>query len=845
MADRPPTGSTGPRIRGAQSGVRGAPPARPPRSQHNTGHQKHHRHYEVDLRQQPSSSRNRRASGEAAAPPPPPPPPHRRVPRGHKERTKTPAAARTWLAAAFALCIAVLKHRSRRGPAALQDAILLERDREYGGGPAQARLSVEIFTAPKPFRGDDAVHQTRAIESWLMLEPRPAVTLLGSGAGYAEVVKRYGLRWRPEIDTSFLGVPLFNAIVDAANASTAQVAVIANADIMIFDDFSLAVRKVHRDVASPWMMVGARWDVPHMPDNLLQTRGPLGRHPEHERQDMVRFARDSGTLHTYGGIDVWAWNTRAGVALFDGTMPHFVFGRGKYDNWLTHEVIDAGHRSVIDVSEACTFVHILHDHHLVAETGTGATDGERVADGAAGGEVARGGGGTEGKRAFWNQGARVKFELYINTYLAAAHGSYANQMGTILHTPFKLHSCYEAEGLCLVQRRRPNTCRCEYSPFVPQAQNDPFAVNDSRLVFCGLLSSESQVQTSSDSDTLYRFVVSGRPRAYASGVSAPRAPAKQGGNAARLAAGPSSLHGALLEIAAGDVSTAGSGGAGGAFGLPLLLDRLVEVIEHRTGSRRIVLTVLNSHHKSLLPRFACGARRAGVFESLVIAALDDETYHHAITRGLAVYLEESVYADADEEALAIGARFDSTGFPIVLSLRARIARRMTSLGREVFYADPDVVLARSPFESIPEDADIALLRGAAGTAPAAPQRHGGKGQAEAARRLSAAMFYARPGTVADAVLERLARPDAWRRPGAVEEAVAGARYAVLNADEYRDVVGSMPAAAQRANAVALHIGARGEAQHKLAVLAGAPDLDVYDDLAEVCRPAPTRAPGWL
>lgn len=55
-------------------------------------------------------------------------------------------------------------------------------------------------------------------------------------------------------------------------------------------------------------------------------------------------------------MDLWAWNT-VGKSLFDPVMPHLVFGRGKYDHWLTHETISAGRRQVIDVSETCLTVH--------------------------------------------------------------------------------------------------------------------------------------------------------------------------------------------------------------------------------------------------------------------------------------------------------------------------------------------------------------------------------------------------------------------------------------------------------------------------------------------------------
>lgn len=715
----------------------------------------------------------------------------------------------------------------------MHDVVLSERDWAKNGDQS-ARLTMEIFSAPKPFIGADGVQQARAIESWLALQPRPKITLLGTGAGYSDIVAKYGLAWNRHVDCSFLGVPLFNSILEVANASQADVAVLVNADIMLFDDFPFAVRKVHRDVDAPWMLVGARWDVAELPPSLLKLRNSRRRPPREWRTSMVQFARENGTLHTYGGIDVWAWNTRVGVSLFDGIMPHFVFGRGKYDNWLTHEVIAAGHRRVVDVSEACTFVHVLHDHHLVAngpgggEDMPGSLQSQPRID-------------ADHKRAFWNQGARVKFELYINTYLAAAHGTYANQMGTILHAPLMLHSCYEDEGFCLFHRRRPHSCRCEHSPFVPLAQSDPFAVNDSRIVFCGLLSSETQnIRESSDRDTLFRFVVSGRQRAYESQhPSSSPAMARE----TELTAGSASLHGALLEVAGAEAKKVSPTAEGAnAFGLPLLLDKLLTVVERRTGSRRVLLTMLNSNSKSLLPRFVCSARRAGVFESMVIAALDDETYHYAVTRGMGVYLEESVYDTVDEEVSVMGARMDSIGFQALLSLRARITRRLTSLGREVFFADPDVVLLDNPFDEVPAGEDVAFL-----SRRYFGEEIGSKSTSE--RPVSLAMFYARPSKMAEMALSRLAKVDIWERPssGTVEEALLTSRisFGILPPVSFYNIRNSIPPDSERGDPVALHLGVKGEAFLKLDVWRRAKDLDAYNDMAEVCYAEEEKVASWL
>jgi hypothetical protein len=152
-------------------------------------------------------------------------------------------------------------------------------------------LTVEIFSAPKPFRGTDNSTIRRAIESWSRLQPKPKITLLGGEAGYFEAARDFGLNIEPRVDKTFLGVPLFNAMVDRANRSAAQVAVVINGDVLLYDDFMQTIRKV---VASfqDFLIVGARYDVDELPADAETDLSRI-------RSHVVKH----GMLHTYGGMD--------------------------------------------------------------------------------------------------------------------------------------------------------------------------------------------------------------------------------------------------------------------------------------------------------------------------------------------------------------------------------------------------------------------------------------------------------------------------------------------------------------------------------------------------------------
>ena len=195
----------------------------------------------------------------------------------------------------------------------------------------------------------------RAVRSWQRLRPRPRITLLGWETGFYRAERELGVHIERRLDQSFLGVPLFNAIVERANNSDATITVLINSDIILYQYFMTAFLKVASSIRD-FLVVLARFDLDDLPPHL---------HDAAADEDEVRdYVWRKGTLRTYGGMDVWAWNTN-GPRLFNPIMSHFVFGRGKYDNWLTHETIVAQRRHVVDISETCLASHVRNDHSVV------------------------------------------------------------------------------------------------------------------------------------------------------------------------------------------------------------------------------------------------------------------------------------------------------------------------------------------------------------------------------------------------------------------------------------------------------------------------------------------------
>lgn len=332
-------------------------------------------------------------------------------------------------------------------------------------------FSFEIFSAPKPFIGNDKDVNLRAIRSWQNLKPKPRITLLGYERGYDNVATEYGLHVQPDIDKTFLGVPLFNSMLSVANQSKATVAVIINGDIILIQEFVDTLRVVLRRFKD-FLVISARYDLEELPTNISEEDADF-------YGKLRLHALQNGSLHTYGGMDLWAWNP-SGPMLFDSVMPPFAFGRGKYDNWLTHETVVAGRRAVIDASEAMLSIHIRHGYNLVSQKGETSKGASRQL--------------LSTRRMFWSENKKTKFELFINIFLSISVGSYHNQYGSILFAPWKLARCLEPQGICLIKRIRPGVCNCEYSPMSAATQTDQILTNGSRVIRCGAVSREDKAE---------------------------------------------------------------------------------------------------------------------------------------------------------------------------------------------------------------------------------------------------------------------------------------------------------------------------------------------------------------
>ncbi|MDR2605400.1 MAG: hypothetical protein LBC55_08665 [Desulfovibrio sp.] len=219
--------------------------------------------------------------------------------------------------------------------------------------PGTRRPGVTLFAVPKPFRGLEKIIQRNSVRSWLWLEPKPEVILMGDDEGTAEICEEFGLRHVPDIRRNERGTPLLDDIFLKAQESTdTEVLCYVNADIILFDIMQAIARALNKFDA--FLLVGQRlnYDVTTELDFSHSNRAAM----------LMKEALGNGVMEGPAAMDYFAFTP----GLWEN-IPPFALGRIIWDTWLLHDNLQAG-RPVID----CTgFVTAIHQNHGYAHIASG------------------------------------------------------------------------------------------------------------------------------------------------------------------------------------------------------------------------------------------------------------------------------------------------------------------------------------------------------------------------------------------------------------------------------------------------------------------------------------------
>mmetsp|Transcript_21205 Transcript_21205/g.55302 ORF Transcript_21205/g.55302 Transcript_21205/m.55302 type:complete len:734 (+) Transcript_21205:388-2589(+) len=529
-----------------------------------------------------------------------------------------------------AVAIVVLMHQSESGKGDVTwlggraESTRPRRAVGSNGSPFDlpTNFSWTIFITPQAFVGEAEQVQRRAIMSWLRLTPRPRVVVLGIGERLEQVSAELGLEYSQELDLNLAQMPLSGSLLHHAAEYPTDVSVILNSDIILTQSFVDALAHVN-GLFADWFMTGARLDLKELPQQFDPSRSAFS------DVDFSAYARDHGMLHTAGGVDYFAWNNqRAGTRtkLIHGVMPPFIRGKSKFDNWLVHEVIQAGYRETVDATEAATVVHVAHGYQS-ADTSVqvGASD---IKSGA----------------SFWMSNKGKDWQIYHNMNLAIEYGSYQNQDGTSVHAQYKLTMCLDRIGshVCAQRRIRAGVCPCEHHVFALETQNDPTIVEVSRgshrsqIVKCGAISSDNG-----------KYKIPARPLAGREAV----------------------------------------------LGLPFTLKDLLPLVAK---GNHVILTGVSYNYRDMLMNFVCNLRRLKIFDSLVIAAWDEDMYRWGFQMGLPIfYFQTDVAVDVGRD-LAYG----SKEFRKVTKLKSQVVLEILRMGYDVIWTDTDIAWLQNPLPKL-------------------------------------------------------------------------------------------------------------------------------------------------
>lgn len=209
---------------------------------------------------------------------------------------------------------------------------------------------ISLFSVPKPFKEGYEIIQGNAIQSWLMLNPRPEIILCGDEFGTSEICKKYNLVHISEIKKNSYGTPLLNDVFEkATNVACNEIICYINTDIIILPDFTKSLVNLLTVHKSAFLLTGNRWN--------LNINKNIDFNFDWDTK-LKKEVTSKGKLNR-PGIDYFIFQK----SLYK-TIPPFAIGRFSWDLWLAFEAHSLDCK-VIDTTESMMAIHQNHDYpHL-------------------------------------------------------------------------------------------------------------------------------------------------------------------------------------------------------------------------------------------------------------------------------------------------------------------------------------------------------------------------------------------------------------------------------------------------------------------------------------------------
>jgi len=237
---------------------------------------------------------------------------------------------------------------------------------------------------------DKHLVQAVAVMSWLDVDPAAQLLLFGTEdtcAAFLELpeLKRAG---PARVTCSKLrcfreGAPRLDCVFgDAVAASTSDVLMYANADVVVFSDILRAIAHVKARAAN-FFVVAKRFDLnitralrATLRSAALEGGTPLDSNAAATGwlQHLTADVRGSAVSHAREGIDIMAFPRAT-----PPRVPPFLVGRVQWDNWMLLQAISMPTVLSVEVSSVALVVHLNHGQYKASARKNGTRYNKRLA----------------------------------------------------------------------------------------------------------------------------------------------------------------------------------------------------------------------------------------------------------------------------------------------------------------------------------------------------------------------------------------------------------------------------------------------------------------------------------
>ncbi|MBD2679138.1 MULTISPECIES: hypothetical protein [Nostoc] len=225
---------------------------------------------------------------------------------------------------------------------------------------------ITIFTVPKAFKGHIGIIQKNAIKSWKLLSPQPQILLFGNEEGIDEISKNLDVIHIPNIQLNEYGTPLLDGIFRQAHElAKGSILSYVNTDIILLNDFLLAVKQLQTVSFDHFVMTGQRTDV-----NITE---PLNFDIPGWDSKLRHFILKHGALASIVCMDYFVFPK----PLY-AEIPSFAVGRGHWDHWMVYHARQLG-MPIVDATDVVTAIHQNHNYtHLPGGRGVAYVKGDEA-----------------------------------------------------------------------------------------------------------------------------------------------------------------------------------------------------------------------------------------------------------------------------------------------------------------------------------------------------------------------------------------------------------------------------------------------------------------------------------